>query len=108
MALWLLLPPKMGNVGEPIWGIEAVSCFVPPQYLLVHMPFAALGSSLFCLDLALASLLRCLSETEYVKCVSLNLSFSFPIKEVFDTNRCLGRDEMQVVKNIYGWRYCDL
>lgn len=99
----------MGNVGEPIWDIEAVPFFVPSLYLQVHMPFAAFGNSLFCLDLELASLLRCLLETECVKeCISLNLSFSFAIKEVFDTNRCLGRDEMQVVKNIYDWRYCDL
>lgn len=109
IVLQLLLPLAMGNVGGPIWDIEVVSFFVPSQYLLVHMSFAVFGNSLFCLDLKLASLLRCLLKTEFVKkCISQNLSFSFSVKEAFDTDRCLKRDEMQVVKNIYGWRYCDL
>jgi len=47
--------------------IEALSFLVPSQYLLVHMPFVAFGNSLFCLDLELASLLRHLLESEYVK-----------------------------------------
>lgn len=81
---------KDGKRGrEPVWDIKAVSLFcVPSLYLLVHM------LSLFCLDS---------SDVFYRLCeeVYMSLNFSFSIKEVFDPNKCSGRDEMQVVKNIY-------